>query len=326
MRPMQAPHDSHLASPFPGARCCGAEWRGMTPPPLSAPDASRELRIGWICAAALLVIWVAFHLMSRFTTRQSLTSWDVAALRYLGSFLCVLPMLAWLGWPRISASRIVAILVFAGLGFPLGAYAGYQLAPAAHGATVMAAGLPVATALLGLALGQSRLSGRRVASLAVVVAGSALLAYATSGVWEGAWRGDLIFLAAVSSWAVYTVLVQRWRLSALDTTLAIGLAAAPVYLPIWWLALPSGMAEASWQAILTQFLFQGAGASVIAGMLFTRCVTALGPGTTTMLGAAVPALAALFAWPLLGEAVPPVALLAIGLVTLGMILSVTRAR
>ena len=190
----------------------------------------------------------------------------------------------------------------------------------------MAAGLPVVAALLGMGLGQSRLTLRRSISLATVVAGSLLLAQATSGVWEGAWIGDLIFLAAVSSWAVYTVLVQRWKLSALDSTLAIGLTAAPVYLPIWWLALPSGMAEASWQAILTQLVFQGAFASVAAGMLYTRCVTALGPGPTTMLGAAVPALAALFAWPLLGEALPAMALVAIGVVTLGLMLSVTRAR
>lgn len=296
--------------------------------PRSSPsfDQHRERRIGYACAALLLVVWVAFHLMSRFTTRQSLTAWDVAALRYAGSFVCVLPILAWHGMPRIAPARWLAVLFFAGFGFPLGAYAGYQFAPAAHGATVMAAGLPVAAALLGLMLGQSRLTRRRAISLAIVVAGSIMLAAATSGVWEGAWRGDLIFLAAVSSWAVYTVLVQRWKLPALDSTLAIGLAAAPVFLPVWWFLLPSGLPDASWQAILTQMAFHGAFASVIAGLLYTRCVAALGPGTTTMLGAAVPALAALTAWPLLDEALPLPALVAIGLVSAGMLLSVTRVR
>lgn len=285
-----------------------------------------DRRRGWMLAAALLAVWVAFHLVSRFTTRQSLTSWDVAALRYAGSFVCVLPLLAWRGLPRIGAGRMAAIVVFAGLGFPLGAYLGYRFAPAAHGATVMAAGLPVVATMLGVAMGSARLTGRRVASLATVVAGSLLLAAATSGVWDGAWVGDLIFLAAVSSWAVYTVLVQHWRLPAIDSTLAIGLATAPVYLPVWWLALPSGVAEASWTAILTQLVFHGAFASVIAGLLYTRCVTALGPGPTTMLGAAVPGLAALFAWPLLGEALPGLAMVAVGLVTLGLGLSVARAR
>ncbi|HYF07054.1 MAG TPA: DMT family transporter [Acetobacteraceae bacterium] len=280
----------------------------------------------WICAGALLLVWVAFHLMSRFTTQQALTAWDVAALRYAGAFLCALPLLAWHGLPRLAPGRAALVLVFAGFGFPLGAYAGYQLAPAAHGATVMAAGLPVVAALLGAALRQSRLTGRRALSLATVVAGSLLLGITTSGVYAGAWRGDLLFLAAVSSWAVFTVLVQRWQLSALDTTLAIGLLAAPIFLPVWWLALPSGMSGASWQAIVTQLVFQGAFASVIAGILYTRCVTALGPGTTTMIGAAVPALAALLAWPLLGEVLPVLGLVAIGLVTAGLLLAVGRDR
>ena len=151
-----------------------------------------------------------------------MTAWDVAALRFAGAFLTVLPIVLWRGPPRIAPERALAVLVFAGFGFPLFAFAGYRFAPAAHGATVMAAGLPVGTALLGLAFGLGRIGGRRALSLCLVVAGSVLLAAATGGAWAGAWKGDLLFLAAALSWSVYTVLVQRWRLPALDTMLAIG--------------------------------------------------------------------------------------------------------
>ena len=139
--------------------------------------------------------------MSRLTTSQGLTAWDVAALRFAGAFLTVLPIVLWRGWPRMAPARIPAVPVFAGFGFPLCAYAGYRFAPAAHGATVMAAGLPVAAALLGAAMGQGRISPRRAASLAVVVAGSLLLAVAggATAADAGAWRGDLLFLAAVTS-------------------------------------------------------------------------------------------------------------------------------
>ncbi|MBR0680279.1 DMT family transporter [Roseomonas eburnea] len=296
------------------------------PVPPTAEEALRERLIGWICAWLLLLVWTSFHLVSRFIVRDGLTPWDVAMLRYGGAFLCVLPIAAMRGLPRIAARRLPAILVFAGFGFPIGAYAGYQLAPAAHGATVMAAGLPAVTALLGLAVGQGSVSGRRLASLAVIILGSLLLAVATGGNWAGAWRGDLLFLAAVSSWAVYTLLVQRWALPAFDTTIALGLLAAPVYLPIWWLALPSGMATASWTVILSQAAFQGAGAAVIAGILYTRSVAALGPAATTMIGAAVPALVAITAWPLLGEALSPLAILAVLLVSAGMLVGIGRAR
>ena len=294
----------------------------------SVPPAEgrRQRLVGWVCAGLLLLVWTAFHLVSRFVVRDGLTPWDVAMLRYAGAFLCVLPLAFARGLPRIGPRRLAAVLVFAGFGFPLCAYAGYQLAPAAHGATVMAAGLPAMTALFTVAAGLGRVTARRIAGLGVIILGSVLLTWTTSGAWEGAWRGDLLFLAAVSSWSVYTLLVQRWALPALDTTIAIGLVAAPVFLPVWYLALPSGMASASWGAILAQAAFQGAGASVLAGILYTRSVAALGPAATTMIGAAVPGLVALTAWPLLGEALPPPASLAILLVSGGMLLAIGRAR
>ena len=294
----------------------------------SAPpaDSRRQRLVGWVCAGLLLLVWTAFHLVSRFVVRDGLTPWDVAMLRYAGAFLCVLPLAFARGRPRIGPRRLAAVLVFAGFGFPLCAYAGYQLAPAAHGATVMAAGLPAMTALFTVAAGLGRVTARRIAGLAVIILGSVLLMWTTSGAWEGAWRGDLLFLAAVSSWSVYTLLVQRSALPAFDTTIAIGLVAAPVFLPVWYLALPSGMASASWGAILSQAAFQGAGASVLAGILYTRSVAALGPAATTMIGAAVPGLVALTAWPLLGEALSPPAILAILLVSGGMLLAIGRAR
>lgn len=296
---------------------------------MSTPDTAkpaRERLVGWLCAGLLLIVWTGFHLVSRFIVRDGLTPWDVAMLRYAGAFLCVLPLVAWRGLPRIAPRRVPVVLVFAGFGFPLGAYAGYQLAPAAHGATVMAAGLPTVTALLAAAVGMGRITARRLAGLGIITAGSVLLAWTSSGAWEGAWRGDLLFLAAVAGWSVYTLLVQRWALPALDTTIALGLAAAPVFLPVWFFLLPSGMAGASWTVILAQAAFHGAGASVIAGILYTRSVAALGPAATTMIGAAVPALVAITAWPLLGEVLSPVAILAVLLVSGGMLVGIGRAR
>ena len=54
-------------------------------------------------------------------------------------------------------------------------------------------------------------------------------------------------------------------------------------------------------------------------------MTLIGPGPTTMIGAAVPVLSALAAWPLLGEALPPLGLLAVLLVSAGMVLGVAGA-
>lgn len=290
----------------------------------AAAAAARETRIGYACAVSVLFVWAGFLLSSRLSASQSLTPWDVAMLRYVGAFLAALPLAAVLGWPRLPPLRLAALLASAGFGFPILAYHGFTMAPAAHGGVMLPGTLPFLTALLGvLFLGESW-TRRRVQSLAVVALGILLLAGDTFGDHPGAWRGDLLFLCGSLGWATYTILIRHWRIGALQATLSIALWSAPVYLPVWWLLLPSTLEQASLGGALYQMAYQGLGAVILAGLLFTRAVTALGGATTTSITALVPGIAALAAWPLLGEPLGWVGFLGVGLVCLGMILMVVR--
>lgn len=274
----------------------------------------------------MLVIWVGFHLSGRVSARGDFTPWDVAALRYTGAFLTALPLALWRGWPRIAPARLGAVLATAAAGFPIGAYLGFSLAPAAHGAVILAGALPVVAAVLtALFLGE-RWTGRRIASLAVIAGGVGLLFADGAGWHPGAWLGDLAFFAAATAWAGYTVLVRRWTLRALEVTLAVGLCMAPLYLPVWWFALPSNLGSVPPGAALGLMVYHGTIAVVVAGFLYTTAVNALGPGPTTMVGAAVPALVALLAWPLLGEPLGPAGAAGVALASLGMVLGVVGGR
>jgi drug/metabolite transporter (DMT)-like permease len=214
----------------------------------------------------------------------------------------------------------------AGLGFALFAYNAFALAPAAHGAVLLPGALPFVTALLAWSwLGEAP-TARRAVSLAVVAFGIALLAGAEFFATPGAWRGDILFFIATSSYAVFIVLVQRWRITAIEATAAVAVGAAPFYLPVWWLALPSAMAEAAWQEVVFQGVYQGLVAMVLASLLYTRALVALGSTTVSLFTAVVPALAALAAWPVLGEPLGLGALAGVLLVTGGMILGVRAGR
>jgi drug/metabolite transporter (DMT)-like permease len=287
----------------------------------------RQRRIGYACAIAVLAIWTGFLVFSRLSQQQAFTPWDVAALRYAGAFLAGLPLLAMFGLPRMPPGRIIVVIATAAFGFPLCAYLGFSHAPAAHGGVLMPGMLPFLTAGLGWLLLREPWTRRRALSLLVVACGIALLASDTFGTYPGAWRGDLLFLAAGLSWSIYTVLVRRWHIPAIQATVAIALLPAPIYLPIWWLALPSNIGAVPAGAVAFQFVYQGALATALAGFLFTRAVTAIGAPRTTAITALVPALAALAAWPLLGEALGMAGLVGVALVSAGMILGVTgRAR
>ncbi|NKE46724.1 DMT family transporter [Roseomonas frigidaquae] len=298
-------------------------------PPLTATaaganPAARERRIGYACAFAVLFVWAGFLLSSRLSAKQALTPWDVAALRYAGAFVAAVPLVALLGLPRLPPLRLVALLGAASFGFPILAYHGFTLAPAAHGGVMLPGTLPFLTAALGVAFLGEAWTRRRVASLAVVAAGIGLLASDTLGAHPGAWRGDLLFLGGSCCWAVYTLLIRLWGIGAMQATLSIALWSAPIYLPIWWFLLPSSIGAVSAGAALYQLVYQGIFATVLAGLLFTRAVTALGAPTTTTITALVPGMAALAAWPLLGEPLGPIGFLGVGLVSAGMILTVMR--
>ncbi len=298
-------------------------------PPLTAATAGatlamRERRIGYACAFGVLFVWAGFLLSSRLSASQALTPWDVAALRYAGAFLAAVPLAAVLGVPRLPPLRVLALLGAASFGFPIFAYHGFTLAPAAHGGVMLPGTLPFLTAALGVAFLGETWTRRRAASLAVVALGILLLASDTLGVHPGAWRGDLLFLAGSCCWAVYTLLIRLWGIGAMQATLSIALWSAPIYLPIWWFLLPSSIGTVNPGAALYQLIYQGIFATLLAGLLFTRAVTALGAPTTTSITALVPGMAALAAWPLLGEPLGLLGFLGVGLVSAGMILTVVR--
>lgn len=291
-----------------------------------APPSARETRIGYLCAVSVMFVWVGFLLSSRLGAKQDLTGWDIAALRFAGAFLAALPLLAIFGFPRIPPRRMLVVVATAGLGFPILAYQGFTLAPAAHGGVMLPGTLPFLTAGLGAVLLGELWTRRRVVSLVVVACGIGLLAGDTFGDHPGAWRGDLLFLAGSSCWAIYTTVVRLWGIAALQATLAAAFWAAPLYLPVWWLLLPSNVGGVPAGVVLYQLVFQGVFAVIVAGFLFTRAVTALGAPRTTTITALVPGMAALLAWPLLGEPLGIAGLAGVGLVTAGMVIAVIAPR
>jgi drug/metabolite transporter (DMT)-like permease len=290
----------------------------------AAGTTARDQRIGYACASLVLVIWSGFILVTRAGATGVLTPWDLAALRHAVAFAVLAPFAVGGALSGIPASRVLALGAFAGLGFPLCAYAAFTLAPAAHGAVLLPGALPFATALVAWAWLGERVGRDKAVSLGIVLAGIALLAGEGFVDQPGAWRGDLLFLIGTTSWAVYTLLIRRWGITALQATVAVGVVSAPLYLPVWLLLLPSRLDQASWGEITFQGAYQGLLAMVIASLFYTRALVALGPTRLAFFTAVVPALAALAAWPILGEKLGPAALAGVVVVSAGMIFGVLR--
>jgi drug/metabolite transporter (DMT)-like permease len=283
-------------------------------------------RAGLVAAFFTICIWTGFILVSRYGGKGVLTGWDVTALRFGVGALIALIFL-----PRVTLPPYKVILlfsVFGGIGYSVVVYAGFRMAPAAHAAVLLPGALPFATAVIAwLWLRQKPSPSQRIALLLVFV-GIALTAADTFS--HGAHLtgtqmfGDLLFLCGSSSWAVFTLLLRRYPMEPLTAAVTTTLGSAILYLPVWWLFLPSTLNQAPLAEITMQAAYQGVLVVFVAMMLYTFAARRLGAQTVTLLMAIVPGMSALAAVPVLGEPLSLLTMAGLGAVTMGAVLGARK--
>ncbi len=279
-------------------------------------------RTGWIAVVATICIWTGFILVTRAGGKGVLTGFDVTALRFgVGAAIALFFL------PRVTLPplKVLALFsLFGGIGYATAVYAAFRMAPAAHASVLLPGALPFETAVIAwLWLKQTPSRAQRIA-LGFVFAGILLTAADTLSHGPSLTGmqlvGDLLFLCGSSSWAIFTLLLRQHPLPPLTATVSVTLASAIVYLPLWWLFLPSTMDQAPGGEILMQALYQGVLVVFIAMLTYTLAVRHLGPQAVALLMAVVPGLSAVAAVPVLGEPLSALTLAGLAAVTVGAVL------
>jgi drug/metabolite transporter (DMT)-like permease len=306
---------------------------------IPSPSQRRTLWIGIGCAVGVLVIWTSFILIARVSAKGHLSPFDIAFVRFAFSGLIALPVVFLRGgWlleqlapdPRLALQRGAALVATAGIGYCSFAYSGFFFAPVSHAVVLLPGSLPLYTAVLAALLVGERFRRARLIGLAAIVAGNLLiggasLLQAIGG--DDTWKGDVLFVGAAVSWAMYSVLCRRWHLDAVPATCAIAIGCLASYVPLFALGaatglVPTKLTSAPWSEIAFQAIYQGGLSMLLAGVAFTQVVKTFGPVRTTMITAVVPVLATILAWPLLGEAMTPVGGVGLVCVTVGLLIGV----
>jgi drug/metabolite transporter (DMT)-like permease len=219
---------------------------------------------------------------------------------------------------------------FGGIGYATAVYAAFRLAPAAHASVLLPGALPFATALIAwLWLRQSPTRPQRFA-LGLVLLGILLTAGDTLSqgptLTGSQLLGDALFLCGSSSWAVFTLLLRQHPMPPLAATVGVNLGSALVYLPLWWLFLPSTLDQAPMAEIAMQVFYQGILVVFIAMLTYTVAVRHLGPQAVALLMAVVPGLSAVAAVPVLGEPLSALTMMGLAAVTAGAVLAARPPR
>lgn len=233
-------------------------------------------------------------------------------------------------WALIWRQRnILALLAIVGMGFHnLLTYVGLQFTTATNGVMLNSA-TPVLIILIGVMFFHQRVTALQLGGVTISILG--VLAILTKGHPEALAalrfnQGDLIVLASMLLWALYTLML-RWRpegipgLALLTVCASIGLLAmTPVYL---WEASTGKTIHWSWGAGAV-VIYLGLFPTVIGYVFWNRAVEQVGPSVAGLFMHLMPVFGSLLAWIFLGERLLWYHLVGIALIFIGIYLT-TRA-
>lgn len=210
-------------------------------------------------------------------------------------------------WRLIWQHRnVIVMLALAGMGFHnLLSYVGLQFTTAINGVMLNSA-IPVMIILLGVVFFKQRVSMQQMSGVAVSLVG--VLAILTKGHLEALAEfkfnyGDLIVLASMVLWALYTLML-KWRpdgipgLALLAVCGTIGLLGMT---PLFAWEVASGKSiQWSW-GVVAALLYVGLFPSFIGYLFWNRAVEEVGPGIAGLFVHLMPVFGSLLAWLFLDE-------------------------
>ena len=285
-------------------------------PPGAAAD--RGAVIGGVLA---MVLFSGNFACARHGLENGLSVADLVLIRYGVSGPLHLALLLWIGSADATPGRAAVLTLLGGVPYFLLTSGALFFTSAAHGSVLNPGGTMVFAPLLAwLVLGEKPGAGV-LAGVAILAAG--LLMIGGGGLLEGAaggraWIGDLLLLWSGFDWALFGVLMRRWRLNGLRTACVMG-ACSILWLPVHLLAFGLGGIPEAPGAAAIQAGYQGLIAGWLAIILYSRAVAALGPSWGALLPPLVPALGVFWAWLLLGERVSALQLAGMATVVAGML-------
>jgi drug/metabolite transporter (DMT)-like permease len=185
--------------------------------------------------------------------------------------------------------------------------------------------LPVVVAALGVVFGIERPSPRTWAGIGLGTVGVAIVVAARGTRFEaGTLLGDLLSVAALLFWALFTVGVRRAAVGVnsvqvsaithLGGTPGLVLAAVPVMAAPH---SPSPIPRSLWIGVAYASVLS----SAVASVLWTRSLQALGGSRTAIFNCVTPIFAALSAWLIFGERPLPIQAAGAALVVVGVLVS-----
>ena len=277
--------------------------------------------------ASVLIYGMNF-VISRHATLNGFTPYDLAALRFGGAGVLLLPLFLraggfsssqGVGCAGVGWGRGVLLVIMSGAPMSLLQMTGLSLAPAAHGATIGPGIVSLMSVIGGALIFGAVLTRRSTAGLAVVVAGLVCFGVASglSGT-RDIILGDICFLFMALVWGCYPLALQKWKVDALTATSILSVLSL-AYLPIYWLWLPSNLTNIPLTVILLHGFNQAIINMILGLWLWGWAARTIGASESGKYPPLIPVVGTLMSIPVLGEWPGPYQAVAIVLIVSGLL-------
>lgn len=278
--------------------------------------------MGRIAALSVVAIWAAWLVSTRHGAVSSLKAVDLSLLRYGIPALVLAPVWLRTGlWPKATPKWPLALMIL-GSGAPFFQIVaiGMRATPASAAGVLLPGVMPLATALIGVAVYRERPDLMRWFGMGAIALGGLVMLSAGVGDVELGWKSYLVLPFCATLWAVFTHAFRRSGLTPLE-----GGALVCVWSTLITLALMPFLGfhllSAPLSEIGLQVLTQGVLSGLCATLLYGYAIRALGGTMAAAYTAATPVAAAIGGGMLLGEQIGPTTIAAAVITGLGVVLS-----
>jgi drug/metabolite transporter (DMT)-like permease len=266
---------------------------------------TRVAPLGYLAAFAAVLITSAYPALTRVSVTSTLTPGDLLLFRLGVSGLLFAPYLA---RRRHELSRTdwcsaVPLSFLHGWGMAACVVFGLKFAPASHAAALGPGAIAAWIALLGYAAFGIRVPLRRLAGIAIIVAGVLVMLGASERGLSvaNALAGDTLFLAASALGASYFLYLQQRRLDPVLGAALVCVTSAIIIVPWHGLFAASTLATAPLREVVWQVVVQGVIVGCLALLALNYAALAIGSQTLGVLSALVPVGGALCSLAIAGD-------------------------